>query len=140
MVQNPIFKFRQSFFICEKPVICQKNWKLWRAPTTLQSIFFAETLHTLYLRMSTKGCLGFFFILFRAWVTGKPGFCECVKTRSILILANNSSSKQNLKKTHTSFCRHWWLGNVCKISTKIIKVSSSCSSPKFSILQTKYLV
>ena len=36
-----------------------------------------------------------FFIVFGSFVINKPGFSECVETRSFFILANNSRSKQN---------------------------------------------
>ena len=36
VMQNPKAKFRQSSIISEKQVICLKNWKLWRASTTIK--------------------------------------------------------------------------------------------------------
>ena len=60
-------------------IFCLKNWKFWRAPTTIEFNIFCWTFaHVSYLRMSTKGYPGFFFILFRSWVICKnqkrPGF------------------------------------------------------------------
>ena len=46
----------------------------------------------------------------------KPGFRECVETRSVLNFANNSRSKQNKKNPKHAFGQHWQMGNVCKIS------------------------
>ena len=80
-----------------KQVICLKNWKLWRAPNTVEfNIFCWNFAHDFVLPMSTKGCEGF-SILFRSWLINKTGFCEYVETKYFLILENNSSSKQNEK-------------------------------------------
>ena len=66
-----------------KQAICLKNWKLWRAPTTLEfNIFCWNFARVSYLTMSTKGCSGFFFILFRSWVINKNVKNEFVETRT----------------------------------------------------------
>ena len=45
-------------------VICLKNWKLWRAPTTIKFIIFWWNFsHVSYLTMSTKGCSRFFYVV-----------------------------------------------------------------------------
>ena len=63
-------------------VICLKNWKLWRAPTTIKfNIFWWNFAHVSYLTMSTKGCSEYFFILFRSWIINKNVKNECVETR-----------------------------------------------------------
>ena len=60
-----------------KQVICLKNWKVWRAPTTTKfNIFWRNFAHFSYLTMSTKGCSGFFLfcldpellIKYKKWV------------------------------------------------------------------------
>ena len=101
-MQNSILKFRQSSCISEKPGYLPKKFKTLTSSTTVEfNIFCGNFPHVSVLRMSTKMCVGFFFILFRSWVIDKNGFCECVETRYFLILANNSSSKQNRKNpTH----------------------------------------
>ena len=72
--------------------ICLKNWKLWRAATTTKfNICCWNFADVSYLAMSTGGCSGFFFILFRSWVINKNVKNECAETRSILIFANNSN-------------------------------------------------
>ena len=83
-------------------IFCVKNWKLWRAPTTIEfNILCWNFAHVFYLVMSTKACAGFFLILFRSWVTDKSVKHEFAETRSFLIFANNSRSKQNKKSpTH----------------------------------------
>ena len=85
-------------------VICLKNWKFWRGPTTITfNIFCWNFAHVSYLTMSTKGCLGFFFILFRSWVINKNVKNACVETRSVFIFANNSRFKQNKKNPEHTF-------------------------------------
>ena len=44
------------------------------------------------------------------------------------------------KKSQTPFCRHWHVGNVCKISVKNIKLYGSWNLSKFSIIQTNSMV
>ena len=111
-MQNPIpklFPRNQAFYL--------KNWKLWRAPTTIEVYIFCWNFaHILYLVMSAKACVVFFFILFRSCVINKSVKDECVETSSFWIFANSS----RLKKSHTPFCRHWKVGNVCKVSAKKI--------------------
>ena len=58
--------------------------------------------------------------MLRSWVINKSVKTECVETRSFLILANNSRSKQNKEKAHTPFCRNGYVGNVCEVSAKKI--------------------
>ena len=42
-------------------IFCLKNWKLWRAPTTIEfNIFCWNFTHVFYLVMSTKACARFF--------------------------------------------------------------------------------
>ena len=127
-MQNPSLKLFPS-----NEVICLKNWKLWRAPTTTQFNIFSS------LPMSRKVYSGFFKILFRSWIIDKPGFGECVETRSFLIW-QIIQDLNKIKNSRTAFCRHWYVENVCRISTKIIKLCSSWSSSKVSIFLTRYLV
>ena len=60
-MKSPIQKFRQSSIIFNKPGILSENLKTLASSNypTVQ-YFFAETSHTSYLPMSTKGCAGFF--------------------------------------------------------------------------------
>ena len=42
-------------------IICLENWELWRAPTTVEfNIYCWNFVRVSVLRMSTKGCMGFF--------------------------------------------------------------------------------
>ena len=77
-------------------VICFKNWKFWRAPTTIQFNIFCWNFGLVsYLTTSTKWSSGFFSILFRSWIIKKNVKNECVETRSFFLFENNSRSKQN---------------------------------------------
>ena len=79
-------------------VICLKNWKLWRASTTINfNIFGWNFAPVSYLTMSTKGCLGFFSFCLDfcfAWVINSNVKNECVATRSYLF----SQITQDLNK------------------------------------------
>ena len=95
-MQNPHKNLDKALLFSRNQVFCLKNWKLWRAPTTLEfNIFSWNIAQASYLRMSTKGSSGFFLILFRSGVIcqnqKRPGFCILTETRFI----NNSRSKQN---------------------------------------------
>ena len=55
VMQNPKAKFRQSSIISEKQVICLKNWKLWRASTTIKfNTFCWNFAQVSYWTMSTN--------------------------------------------------------------------------------------
>ena len=71
-MQNPIQKFRQSSIVFGKPGILSENLKTLTIQLPYSSIFFCWNFaHAYYLPMSTKGCVGFFFILFRSWIICK---------------------------------------------------------------------
>ena len=54
----------KALLFSRNQVFCLKIWNLWRAPTTLQfNIFCWNFAHILYLPMSTKGCVGFFYFV-----------------------------------------------------------------------------
>ena len=81
--------------------ICQKNWKLWRAPTTTKfNILLNFCTH--FLRINVyKSAFDIFFILFTSWVINNNIKNECVETRSFFFFVNNSRSKQNKKIANT---------------------------------------
>ena len=92
----------KALLFLRNQAICLKNLKLWRAPSTIKfNIFCYNFAHVSVLSISAKRCARFFFILFRSWVFDKPDFCDCVETRSFLILTNNSSSKKIKSISHT---------------------------------------
>ena len=94
----------KALLFSKNQVFCLKNWKLWRAPTTTEfNIFCWNFAHVSYLLMSTKGCSGFFKILFRSWVICKnwkwPGFYTLIETSFL----NNSRSKRYKRNPEHSF-------------------------------------
>ena len=135
-MQNPLLKFRQSLLSLRKQrLFYPKSWKLCWASTSIEfNIFCWNFAQVSYLPMPTIGCSGF-FILFRSSVIEKLGFCECVETRSFLILANSSRSKhlskiKEIANTHPFVDK---VGNMCEISTKVIKLYGSWSSSVFNL-------
>ena len=63
--------------------LCEKL-KTWRALTTIELNNVGIVLFYLDLELLNKKCK-------------KPGFFDCVETRSLLIFANDSRSRQNKK-------------------------------------------
>ena len=130
-MQITIQKFRQSSIVFEKPGILPENLKTLTSSNYPTVQYFLLKLRTRFLLTNVyKEVGGIFFILFRSWVTYKnlkrPGFYKLG-----FYAFNNSRSKQN-KKYHPSFCRHYYVENVCKISAKNHKLYGSWSSSKFS--------
>ena len=79
-MQNMIPKFRGSSVVSEEPgYSCEKLKTLTRF-NYHRIFFFDDILHTFHT-MSTKGCLGFFCVLFRSWVINKKAKNEYVETR-----------------------------------------------------------
>ena len=71
-MENTVQKFRQSSIVFEKPGILSENLKtLTSSNYSTVQYFCWNVAHIFYLPLSTKGCVGFFFILFRSWVTCK---------------------------------------------------------------------
>ena len=100
----------KALLFSRNQVFCLKNWKLWRALTTLEfNIFCWNFAHVSYLPVSTKESFWYFFVLFRSWVTSKNwkrlGFYTLTRTNFL----NNSRLNNNffLKNFQTLFCRHW---------------------------------
>ena len=94
----------KALLFSRNQVFCLKIWKLWRAPTTLQfNIFCWNFAHISYLPMSTKGFVGFFFILFRSWYICKKIKRPAFYTLVFYVFINNSRSKQNKKNPEHPF-------------------------------------
>ena len=94
-----LFSRNQVFYLKNS-----KNRKLWRVPSTIDFNSFCWNLaHIPFLPMSTKGCVGGFFILFRTWVICQNqkifGFYKFTKARFI----DKSGSKQNAKNSTHPF-------------------------------------
>ena len=62
-------KFNKPLLFSRNQLSFLKNWKLWRVPITVDfNNFCWNFVHISCLPLSTKGCSGFFKILFRNWV------------------------------------------------------------------------
>ena len=97
-------------------VICLKNLKLWRAPTTVEfNIFLLKFCTRFLLNNVYKNLLGIFFVLFKSWVIKKKWeklvFCEYEETRSFLIdffatlcIFPVQPSTETLPFLHVLFC------------------------------------
>ena len=111
-MQNPTSKFRRSSIILEKP-----GYLYEQLITTVESnIFGWDFTDVFYVTLSTKECLGFSFFYLDLDLLikcKKPGVYQCGETVFVclffffLIFANNSRSKQDKKKSRTTFCRRW---------------------------------
>ena len=86
-MQNPILKLEAGSFIFEKAGYFPEKLKHLTSSNYIQLIFFAEILR-FRLTSDYKRVFEIFF-LFRSWVIGEHGFCECTEAMSFLILANN---------------------------------------------------
>ena len=67
----------------------------------------------------------------RSWVINKNVKNECVETMCFWFL-QITQDLNKIKKSRPLSCRHWLLGNMCKISAKNIELYGSCISSKFS--------
>ena len=117
-----------------------KNWKLLRAPTTIEfNIFCWNFAQVSYLPMSTKQCSRFvlFFLDLELFAKIKN---DLVSTHSFFTFLLITQDLNKIKKSWTSFCRHCYVGNVWEISAKNINFCGNWSSSKFSIFQTNGLV
>ena len=104
----PYNNLGKTLLFSRNQVFCLKdsqNRKFWRVSTTIDfNNFCWNFAHVPYLPISTKGCEGFFFILFRTWVICQNqktfGFYKLTKAGFI----DKSGSKQG--PTHPSVeCR-----------------------------------
>ena len=88
-------------------VVCLKNWKLWRTPTTIDFIIFcSNSEHLYYLAMSTKGCPEFVLFCLDLELLIINVKNECVETRSFLVF-QLIQDLNKIEKSRTPFCRHW---------------------------------
>ena len=80
----------KSLLFPRNQIICLKNWKLWRAPTTTFTTkvchFLLKCCTRFLLPNVCKRVFGISLILFRFWVFNKNVKNECVGTRSFLFL------------------------------------------------------
>ena len=87
VIQIKLHKMRylnldKALLFPRKQVICLKNWKLWRAPTTIKFNHFCwNFVHVSDLTMSTKGCSGFFLFCLDLEFLITMQKKQCVDTR-----------------------------------------------------------
>ena len=109
----------KALLFSRNQVICLKNWKLWRVPTTVKFNNLNLPLPKLnppspgetsfkkprLIRVNDvyKRVFGIFLIFFRSWVIIKNVKNKCVETRSFLFFTNNSRSKQNKNNSEHAF-------------------------------------
>ena len=71
-MQNPLSKLKLTSIIFKKPgFLSEKSRTFTSSNYHRVQYFLVKFPHVFYLVMSTKGCAGFFFILFRSWVICK---------------------------------------------------------------------
>ena len=104
-------------------VFCLKNWKLWRAPTTIDfNNFCWNFAHVPYLP-----------ILFRTWVVCQnqkiTGFCTHTHTETSFI--NNSRNKHNKKYPTHLFIDIGKTETWEKFQQKILNFTVACQSFQF---------
>ena len=128
-MQNSTQKFRQSSIAFEKPRIFSEKLKPLTSSNHHRVSYFLPKFCTSFLFTTVYERV--LVILFRSWV-----ICENEKRPGLSITQN----LRKIKKSQTPCCRHWQIGNVCKISAKNIKLFGSWSSGKFQIFQTNNLV
>ena len=103
-MRNPIYKFRQSSIVFEKPGFSSAKLKTLTCSNYHRVPYFLLKLHTRFLLTNVcKSMFRIFKILFRPWVSCKnkkrPGFYSLVSYISI----NKSRSKQNEKNPENLF-------------------------------------
>ena len=77
-----LLNWEKALLFPRNQVICLKNWKLWRAPTTIEWYFLLK-FRTLFLfnKVSTKGCSRFFLLCLDFALLIKNVKNECTETR-----------------------------------------------------------
>ena len=120
-MEIPIQKFRQRS-IFEKPSVLFGKQKFWWSATTIElNIFCWNFAHVSYLPMSAKGCSGYFFCLeLELMAKIKSSWFLHTQRNQLLTVLLITQDLNKMKKSRTTFCKHWPVGNVCKISTNCI--------------------
>ena len=116
-MRDLIKKFRQSFW--ETRFFVWKILNFDELKLLQNSIHFAETLHTFLTYQCLQKGVRDFFILFRSWVICKNKKRHGLYTLVFYILITTQHLSK-AKKSRKPFGRHCWVGNVCKISAKIL--------------------
>ena len=131
----PYKNLGEALLFSKNQVFCLKNWKLWRALTTIEfNVFCLNFAHVSYLPISTNRCSGFFLFCLDLELFAKTKITWFLHSFFTFLLISQDLNK--IKKSRTRFCRHCLVGNLCKISEKNIKLYGSWSSSKIWIFQT----
>ena len=127
-MQNAMQNLDKALLFSRNQVFCLKNWKLWRAPTTINfNNFCWNFAHVPYLPISTEGCVEFFLFCLELELFVKIKK-DLVSTYSQKPGLSITQYLNKVKKSQTPFCRHWQDGNLF-----------TWRSSKFSIFQTNNL-
>ena len=106
-MQNPTQTFRQSSIVFEKPGILCENLKTFTSSNYPAVQYYLLKLCTRFLLTNIyKRVFGTFLFCIDLELFAKIKN-DLVFTHSFLTLINNSISKQDKKKSHTPFCRHY---------------------------------
>ena len=128
-MQIPYKNLDKALLFSRIQVFCLKNWKPWRAPTTIVFDIFFLKLSTRFLITSVyETVFGIFFILFRSWVICKNQK-DLVSTYLFftiwLITRDLNKIKKNPEHSFVDIVK------LCKMSAKNIKLYGSWNSSKF---------
>ena len=127
----------KTLLFLRNQVFCLKIWKLWQASTVLQfNIFCWNFAHLFYLPLSKKRCVGFFLFYLDLELFAKIKK-DLVSTHSFFTLSLITQDLNKIKKTHTPFCRHYYVENVCKVSAKILKSMVAGGRQSFQFFRQK---
>ena len=110
-MQNPVQKFIQSSIVFQKPGI------------------FPENLKT--LTSSNYPTVQYFLLKICTHVPLTNVYKDLVSTHSFCTLLLSTQDLNKIKKHSSSFCRHYYAENVCKISAKNIKFYGSWNYNQF---------
>ena len=121
-----------DLIILIKALLCLRNQcfciKNSNSTTINFNIFCWNFARVSFLPLSTKECSGFFLFCLDLELFAKIKKSLVSTHLFFHIFVNNPRSKQNKKKkSWTRFCRHCQVGNLCKMSVKIIELYGSSS-------------
>ena len=124
-MQNPVQKFIQSSIVLQKLGILPENLKTLTSSNypTVQYFLLKICTH-LPLTNIYKECVGFFKFCLDLELFAKVKK-DLVSTHSFCTLLLSTQDLNKIKKHSSSFCRHYYAENECKISAKNIKFYGS---------------
>ena len=115
-----IYKFRQSSIVFEKLGFLSEKWKTFTSSNYDRFQYFLLKLRTRFLPTNVyKRVFGIFLFFLDLELFAKIKK-DLVSTHSFFTFLSISQDLNKIKKSRTPFCRHYQVGNVCKISDKNI--------------------